>query len=51
MVLDAHGGLDRWHDIGTLTVHARVGGELWGRRGQEGILPTSASTSTRAPSG
>jgi hypothetical protein len=38
MVLDAHGGLARWHDIGTLTVHARIGGELWGRRGQEGIL-------------
>jgi enoyl-CoA hydratase/carnithine racemase len=38
LVLDAHGGLDRWHDIGTLTVHARVGGELWGRRGQEGVL-------------
>ena len=24
MVLDAHGGLDRWHDIGTLAVHARI---------------------------
>jgi len=38
LALDAHGGLDRWREVHTLTVHARIGGELWGRRGQQGIL-------------
>jgi len=30
--------LERWRQVRQLTVHAHVGGELWGRRGQEGIL-------------
>ena len=38
LVLDAHGGLERWRQVRQLTAHAHVGGELWGRRGQEGIL-------------
>ncbi len=38
LVLDAHGGLERWRQVRKLTVHAHAGGELWGRRGQKGIL-------------
>jgi hypothetical protein len=37
-VLDAHGGVDRWRAARVLRVRATVDGELWGRRGQEGVL-------------
>jgi len=37
-VLAAHGGLERWQQARTLRARAAVGGELWGRRGQEGVL-------------
>lgn len=36
--LQAHGGLQRWHKTTRLTAHARIGGELWGRRGQPDAL-------------
>jgi hypothetical protein len=32
-VLDAHGGLERWSAVDTLTAHLAVGGPFWGRRG------------------
>ena len=36
--LQAHGGLRRWHETTRLTAHARIAGELWGRRGQPDAL-------------
>jgi hypothetical protein len=32
-VLDAHGGLDRWSEIQTLTVRALTGGPVWAAKG------------------
>jgi hypothetical protein len=32
-VLDAHGGLDRWSNVKTLTLRLNVGGPFWGIRG------------------
>ena len=37
-VLAAHGGLAHWQRLSRLTISAKIGGELWGRRGQEGTL-------------
>ncbi|MFI6358796.1 hypothetical protein ACIBJF_40765 [Streptomyces sp. NPDC050743] len=37
-VIEAHGGLDRYHRFTSATVHHRVGGSLWRLKGQEGIL-------------
>jgi hypothetical protein len=36
--LEAHGGADLWRRTNILRVKASIGGELWGRRKQEGIL-------------
>ena len=38
MVVEAHGGLDRWLPVKTMTVRAAVTGEFWARKGQPGIL-------------
>lgn len=42
--LHAHGGLDRWRQVGSIHVRGSVGGLLWGSRGQEGIFATADFT-------
>lgn len=37
-VLDAHGGLARWNELETVTVHVQIGGKTWGFKGHEGVL-------------
>lgn len=37
-VIDAHGGLDRYNQYSSATVHHRIGGSLWRRKGREGLL-------------
>ncbi|MDX6490377.1 MAG: hypothetical protein QOD43_622, partial [Gaiellaceae bacterium] len=32
-VLDAHGGLDRWARVDTITARLSIGGPFWGRKG------------------
>jgi hypothetical protein len=32
-VVDAHGGVDRWARIHTITAHLSIGGPFWGRKG------------------
>jgi hypothetical protein len=34
----AHGGMDRWRSLSSLTVSASVGGALWPAKGKAGIL-------------
>ena len=36
--IDAHGGLDRWRQLKTVSAHLRQGGALWRLKGQEGAL-------------
>lgn len=38
LVLDAHGGLERWRQVRRLIVYAQVGGGTWGRCGRERVL-------------
>src|SRR6266851_3714216 len=38
-VLDAHGGLERWSKVKTLTVRLAVGGPYWGIRGFPDAFP------------
>jgi hypothetical protein len=32
-VLDAHGGVDRWARVDTITARLSIGGPFWGRKG------------------
>lgn len=36
--IEAHGGLDRWHQLKTVSARLLVGGVLWGLKGKDGIL-------------
>jgi hypothetical protein len=36
--IQAHGGLDRWNELKTLSAHLRQGGVLWGLKGHAGML-------------
>jgi hypothetical protein len=36
--MDAHGGLDRWRQLKTVSARLVVGGVLWGLKGKDGIL-------------
>jgi hypothetical protein len=38
LVVEAHGGLDRWSRVSAMLVRATVGGAFWERKGQPGIL-------------
>ncbi|MGW3248037.1 hypothetical protein [Streptomyces sp. NPDC001070] len=40
--IEAHGGLARYNRFSSVTAHLRVGGSLWGLKGQEGILSHTA---------
>jgi hypothetical protein len=37
-VIDAHGGLGRWNQLDSVSVHGVNGGVLWGLKGQPGVL-------------
>ncbi|WNO76817.1 hypothetical protein [Streptomyces sp. AM8-1-1] len=37
-VIEAQGGLERYNQFSTVTVHFRSGGALWGLKGQEGVF-------------
>jgi hypothetical protein len=37
-VIDAHGGLERWNELDTVSARLAQGGALWGLKGQEGVL-------------
>jgi hypothetical protein len=39
---EAHGGLARYNQFSSAIAHLRVGGSLWGLKGQEGILSHTA---------
>ena len=44
--LDAHGGVDRWARVHTITAHLSIGGRFWGRKGwpHAGISPSPRTT-------
>jgi hypothetical protein len=38
LTIDAHGGLQRWHQFGHVSAHLRNGGVLWTLKHQQGVL-------------
>ena len=36
--VEAHGGLKRWNELETISVHLIQGGVLWAAKGQQGVL-------------
>jgi hypothetical protein len=38
LAIDAHGGLDRWRQLKTVSAHLLQGGALWQLNGQGGVL-------------
>ena len=38
LAIDAHGGLDRWRRLKTVSAHLLQGGVLWKLKGQDGVL-------------
>jgi len=36
--MDAHGGLDRWRQLRSVSAHLSQGGVLWGLKGKDGIV-------------
>ena len=36
--MDAHGGLERWNKLDSVTAHLLVGGGLWPLKGKDGVL-------------
>jgi hypothetical protein len=43
-VLEAHGGLDCWRDVGVITAHLSLGGPFWGARGWPGVYADQTVT-------
>ncbi|MFE4171575.1 hypothetical protein ACFRR7_05865 [Streptomyces sp. NPDC056909] len=43
-VLDAHGGLDRWNDVATVTTRLSIGGPVWAVKGWDGALADETVT-------
>lgn len=41
LAIAAHGGLDRWNQLTTVTMHMITGGVLWGLKGQDGVINDS----------
>ena len=37
-VLEAHGGLERWRQLDSVSAHLVQGGALWALKGQQGVL-------------
>ena len=44
LTVAAHGGLDHFNQLKTLSVHQRLGGKLWALKGQEGALDNTRLT-------
>lgn len=44
LVLEAHGGLQRWQEARTIHAKGSIGGLLWTLRGRQGILATADMT-------
>ena len=44
LTVAAHGGLDRFNQLKTLSVHQHLGGRLWALKGQEGALDNTRLT-------
>jgi hypothetical protein len=44
IVIAAHGDVERWRKLTTLTSHVRGGGALWGLKGQAGMLDDYTAT-------
>ena len=42
LALAAHGGLDRWNQLSTVTMRMQTGGALWEIKGQDGVINDSA---------
>ena len=38
IAMNAHGGLDRWRRLKTVSAHLLQGGVLWKLKGQDGVL-------------
>ena len=38
LAIEAHGGLERWKRLTTVSVHGINGGVLWGAKGKAGVL-------------
>jgi hypothetical protein len=38
VVIEAHGGLERWNELDAISARLVQGGALWGLKGQEGVL-------------
>src|SRR5579859_6323581 len=38
LAIAAHGGLDRWHSYGTVSLELSIGGILWDLKGQTGLF-------------
>jgi hypothetical protein len=36
--MDAHGGLERWRQLSSVSAHLLGGGALWGLKGKDGVL-------------
>lgn len=41
VAINAHGGLDRWNQLGSVSAHLRTGGALWAIKGQDGVINDS----------
>jgi hypothetical protein len=41
IAIAAHGGMDRWDELSTVTVRMRAGGVLWALKGQDGVINDS----------
>ena len=37
-VIEAHGGLERWNQLDTVSARLAQGGALWALKGQDGVL-------------
>ena len=45
--LDAHGGLNHWNELHSLSGYASVGGLLWQQKGRPGVVTQILGTSRR----
>jgi hypothetical protein len=45
-VIEAHGGLERWNQLTSVSAHLVQGGALWGIKGQAGVLDDVAVTAS-----
>jgi hypothetical protein len=41
LALDAHGGIDRWNRLTRIDARVTIGGTMWGRKGQDGVIADS----------